>query len=277
MTPKTFKMPLVKPFSLAALGFWLAVVTPSDSFALAQSSAQSFTHPIFSGTSVGHPLVFAQANLAPGSSSGLKPIQPSLGAKPAPLASSGQAVATPAPVPASKPLWQELTPAQQQALKPLGANWATISEPQKRKWLAMSKNFPQMSAAEQAKLHGRMTEWVALSQQQRTQARMNFAETKKLPANEKAAQWQAYQALSPEEKQKLAAKAAPAPTGATAAVKPVPAQKLANVPTTRNRPRAPEVASNAVDHGGKIDHRTLLPRSTGSASGSGDAVPTQKH
>ena len=68
-----------------------------------------------------------------------------------------------------------------------------------------------MSGAEQAKLHSRMTEWAALSPQQRTQARLNFAETKQLSPDDKKAKWEAYQALPPEEKRKLAAGAAKPP------------------------------------------------------------------
>ena len=48
-----------------------------------------------------------------------------------------------------------------------------------------------------------MTEWAALSPQQRAQARLNFAEIKRLPADERKAKWEAYQALQPEEKRKL--------------------------------------------------------------------------
>jgi hypothetical protein len=157
----------------------------------------------------------------------------------------------------AKPLWQELTPAQQQALKPLSANWPSIGEAQKRKWLAVSKNYPTLSSAEQQKMHGRMTEWVSLSADQRTQARLNFAETKKLSPGEKTANWEAYQALSPEEKQKLAAKAASKPVGAAAAVKPVAPQKLAAVPVTRNAPKgSPQIASSTHT----VDQNTLLPR-----------------
>ncbi len=132
------------------------------------------------------------------------------------------------------PTWKELTAAQQASLKPLAANWSGIGEAQKRKWLAVSKNYPALPAPEQAKLHSRMTEWASLSQQQRTQARLNFAETKKLSPGDQSANWQAYQALSPEDRQKLAAKAAPKPAGAAVAVRPVPAQKLAAVPATRS-------------------------------------------
>ncbi len=134
----------------------------------------------------------------------------------------------------SKPVWAELTVQQQIALRPLAPGWDTISEAQKRKWLEMSKGFPSLTPEGQSIMHSRMTEWVALSAQQRAQARLNFAKTKELSneltPEEKQAKWQTYQALSAEEKQKLAAKASPKPAGAATAVKPVPPQKLAVVP-----------------------------------------------
>lgn len=151
---------------------------------------------------------------------------------PAPAKSAASA---PAKVLVSKPSWAELTHMQQQALKPLASSWnTTISEPQKRKWLEISKNYPSLSHEEQATMHSRMNDWVTLSPQQRAQARLNFARTKELSKQltpeEKKAKWETYQALSPEEKQKLAAKANPKPVGAATAVKPVAPQKLAPVP-----------------------------------------------
>jgi hypothetical protein len=151
------------------------------------------------------------------------------------LAASG---AKPAAKQRTKPLWAELTPAQQQALVPLAPKWDTLSETQKRKWLALSQNFPRMSGAEQAKLHSRMTEWVALSPQQRTQARLNFGQTQQLSPDDKKAKWEAYQALPPEEKNKLAARAAKPPATA-AAVKPVPSDKLAVAPKPAHKRTGP--------------------------------------
>src|SRR4051794_7974760 len=71
----------------------------------------------------------------------------------------------------TRPAWSELTAAQQQALKPLSGQWNTLSEAQKRKWIAMSRDFRTLPPEGQAKLHSRMNEWVSLSPQQRTQAR----------------------------------------------------------------------------------------------------------
>ena len=143
--------------------------------------------------------------------------------------------ATPAPPPkaavASKPLWDSLTPGQQAALKPLAPHWNGISEPHKRKWLALSRNYAAMKPEDQATLHSRMTEWAGLSAQQRAQARLNFAEVKRLPADERKAKWEAYQALSEEEKRTLAERARSArPSSVAVPVRPVPSRKLAPVP-----------------------------------------------
>lgn len=109
-----------------------------------------------------------------------------------------------------------------------------MNEAQKRKWLEISRNYAALTPQAQATLNSRMNEWVALSPQQRAQARLNFGKTlelsRQLTSEEKKAKWEAYQALSPEEKQKLAATASPRPSGAATAVKPVAPQKLANVP-----------------------------------------------
>lgn len=201
-----------------------------------------------------------------------------------PVAASGAASAKPQPVRSatpskaavkptvSGPLWSELSPAQQRSLQPLAAQWNTLSEAHKRKWIALAQNYPKLPPAEQAKLHSRMTDWVALSPQQRAQARLNFADTRKLAPDDKKAKWEAYQSLSAEEKQKLAAKAASKPVGAAPAVKPVPAQKLASVPKPKtdqgDRPRI------KVDPA-KVDHHTLLPQPVQAAAPSATADQRQ--
>jgi hypothetical protein len=155
----------------------------------------------------------------------------------------------------AKPAWKELSPEQQQALKPLAPHWETLNADRKRKWLAISKNYATLPPAEQAKLHSRMREWASLSPQQRNQARLNFTETKRLAPEEKAAQWQAYQDLSTEEKRRLAAKVPAKPVG-VAAVKPVPPEKLAHVPVTRRTRQENDAAPAAR----AIHRNTLLPR-----------------
>jgi hypothetical protein len=123
--------------------------------------------------------------------------------------------------------WDKLTAAQKTALQPLYANWASLSEGHKRKWIAVSANFAQFSEEDKTKLHSRMTEWAGLSTKQREQARINFAQTKTLTNKDKQAKWESYKALPPETKQALAnIDVAPKPTGAATAVKPVAKDKL---------------------------------------------------
>lgn len=158
--------------------------------------------------------------------------------------------------PLSKPGWQDLTPAQQLSLKPLAANWSGLSQGQKRKWIAISAGYAKLSPTEQATMHSRMTEWAGLSQSQRAQARLNFADTKQVDTSQKAANWQAYQALSAEEKKKLGITAPHIPAGAAATAKPVHPQRLATVPVNRlNLTQGPKMA--AANH--PVDPNTLLP------------------
>ena len=183
-------------------------------------------------------------------------------------AAASQSKPKPGPGAASKVAassWQQLTAAQQTALKPLAANWDQLSDTQKLKWLSVSRNYPQMPPAAQARLHSRMTEWVALSPRQRQQARLNFAGAKDLTPDERKAQWQAYQALSPEERQKLAASGKAKPSGAAIIVKPVPPQKLAVLPkqaaSGARGPRVVPPSRIAVGPSAQaVDPHTLLPQ-----------------
>ncbi|MGH8832786.1 MAG: DUF3106 domain-containing protein [Polaromonas sp.] len=191
------------------------------------------------------------------------------------------AVAASAPVAgkpvASRPSWAELTPMQQQALKPLALSWDSISEAQKRKWLEVSKNYPSLPPEGQATMHSRMNEWVTLSPQARAQARLNFGKTKELSRQltpeEKKAKWQTYQELSAEEKQKLAAKASPKLAGAATAVKPVAPQKLAAVPPhPTNKPGTPSAPKIAPSQPA-VASNPAAPRAGNTATGGSGSAP----
>ncbi len=199
------------------------------------------------------PPLQAQILVAPAASA--PPVAQPASAVRRPAAAKPAASAVKAAKAPTKPLWTELTLPQRQALAPLAPKWDEVSEAQKRKWLALSQNFPKIPVAEQAKLHSRMAEWVALSPAQRTQARLNFGEAQQLTPDDKKAKWQAYQALTPEEKHKLAAGAAKPPATA-AAVKPASAQKLAAVPQPKHVVKPPRIAAGA----NQVDPNTLLPQ-----------------
>lgn len=144
--------------------------------------------------------------------------------------------------PFSSPDWKSLSTVQQASLKPLASTWENLSDQQKRKWISLSSNYSRMTADEQTKLHNRMKQWAALSPRQREQARLNFAEVKKtLPNQVKTEQWQAYQALSPEEQKRLAKSAQTKPPRTALAAQPAPANKLHQLPAVKN-PQLPTSA-----------------------------------
>lgn len=157
----------------------------------------------------------------------------------APRAAVGTAVTRPTvgPEPKSAPRsdsWQRLNPAERQALAPLASSWEQLSPTHRKKWLEISRNFASLQAAEQSKMHERMREWATLSPQDRARARLNFGKTseiaRELSPEEKWARWQAYQALTPEQRLKLAEQASRRNLGAAPAAQPVPVQKLAVLP-----------------------------------------------
>jgi hypothetical protein len=173
----------------------------------------------------------------------------------------------------SSTAWLSLSAVEQAALAPLAKHWSDLSEGQKRKWLAISKTFPNMAQPEQEKLHSRMVEWAALSPKDRELARLNFAQTKSVAKSDRAANWEAYQALSPDERKKLAEDAKVKPVGAAVAVKPVAPEKLATVPVTRHTPE-PERTAAAAQR--PLNRVTLLPQPTASApSATATALPVK--
>jgi hypothetical protein len=159
--------------------------------------------------------------------------------------------------PASRPAWGELTVGQQQALAPLHPHWDTLTENHKRKWIAISRNFDNWSPEEQAKMHGRMSAWAGLSTVERDQARLNYAEARKVNVDEKKARWEAYQALSDEQRDKLAASTAPKRPGVAAPAKLNRGPEMVKLVPAGGDPRSSlrvGVPASAVDH------NTLLPQ-----------------
>ncbi len=115
------------------------------------------------------------------------------------------------------PAWASLTPAQQQALAPLQREWPAIDGTRKQKWLEVAAKFPRMPADERQRVQARMAEWARMTPTERAGARMQYQEAKRVPAEERQAKWQAYQALTPEERSSLARRAKPAAKAASGA------------------------------------------------------------
>lgn len=148
----------------------------------------------------------------------------------------------------SGPAWRELSAQQRRALVPLAADWARLSDVQRRNWLAMAEHFDTLSPDEKQKLQGRMAEWISLSPQQRAQARLNFGEAQRLAPDDKKAKWEAYQALTPEERRQLAKNAQPRPPATAAPVRPVAPDKLVVLPRgSQTESRPPRIVLSAPE------------------------------
>lgn len=130
-------------------------------------------------------------------------------AQPKPAASSPSVRSTAPAPPQQGPTWAALKPAQREALKPLERDWSEIDGQRKQKWLDIADRFPAMPPPDQARMQARMAEWAKLTPSQRGQVRLNYQEAKQVPAGNRQASWEAYQALPPEQRRELAGRAAP--------------------------------------------------------------------
>lgn len=135
----------------------------------------------------------------------------------------------------ASPPWAELNAEQKVILQPLQNLWPTLEENRKRKWLAIAKNFPNLSPQAQATAQERMREWAALTPAQRYQARLHFAQAQQWSTDEKLAKWEAYQALNEEEKNKLSQSKPAWSKGAAMVARPIAPEKLTATPVTKKR------------------------------------------
>ena len=153
--------------------------------------------------------------------------------------------------PPTSSAWRQLTPMQRQALAPLGAQWSALTAQQQSKWLTISKNFTQLPVADQVTMHSRMADWVDLSPQQRNLARLNFNQMQSLPKEDKKAKWEAYQALSAEEKRLLSQSTASPAKSTAPTIKPLEAYRQVQTPA--------KASAGGSTQASAIDRKTLLP------------------
>lgn len=100
--------------------------------------------------------------------------------------------------------WNSLNSEQQTALAPLAGEWDKMDELRKKKWLGVASKYAQMKPEEKLRVQERVQAWMKMTPEQRMAVRENFSKTSKKSAEQKSVQWQRYQQLSNEEKQKLA-------------------------------------------------------------------------
>jgi hypothetical protein len=108
------------------------------------------------------------------------------------------------------PIWNDLTPLQQHALKPMQLDWARLDSLRKQKWLTIAERYHTLPSVQKMRIHERMTQWNQLSDTQRHEARDNYLSILSSTAsvtvnghNQLHEQWIRYQALPPEARAKL--------------------------------------------------------------------------
>lgn len=166
------------------------------------------------------------------------------------------AAATVLPAIAAPSQWNDLDLGQQQALYPLKSSWPELSDVQRRKWIAIVKNFPKLTPEDQARVQERMSAWAALKPIERERARENFANSKLTPPSAKAGSWEEYRALPQEEREKLASQTTKKRPSAAKNPKTPPPASLSG-PTTP--PHAPPPAEERSNLRNLITPDTLLP------------------
>lgn len=110
------------------------------------------------------------------------------------------------------PSWDSLSPSQKNCLAPLQSEWDQLDSALKGKWLEIAARYPKLSAEHQQRLRDRMVAWTRMTPAERQKARIGYQYAGELRSEEQAsrlqAKWAAYQALSPETRQRLAERAA---------------------------------------------------------------------
>lgn len=191
--------------------------------------------------------------------------------------------------------WAALTPGQRTALAPLQADWGALAPERQSKWLEIARRWPALSTDEQQRLQRRMGRWARMTAEERSRARLHFQQVRRLDVDQRRAAWEAYQALSLQERRRLAARVQSSPGSRPAADKISPAagpRSTRSAPTLRPigpvlvqaapgvstvsiiqlaasprqaRIRQPDKLSMAAG----IDHNTLLPKHGLSAADGG--------
>ena len=156
------------------------------------------------------------------------------------------------------PAWMELSERQQVALLPLKKMWPEINQAQKRKWLAVSRNYHDLPEQEQEKMHARMHEWVSMGPRERAHARLEYARAETISVDERRNRWEAYQALSEEERKQLADQPVRKIKGAAIALHPAPTSKIVTPPQAADHTLAQGFSALRIDID-QIHPKTLLP------------------
>jgi hypothetical protein len=143
----------------------------------------------------------------------------------------------PSLLPLAQPLWSELNAAQQRVLEPFGAQWNSLPVSEKRAWADLASRFPKMKPDERKRVEKRVAEWAALTPEQRRLARANYRLAQQVARENVLAEWENYQAMTPEQRSVLGTAGSTSNTAARHAGAPNGLARVAAQPLPRRVPK----------------------------------------
>jgi len=146
-------------------------------------------------------------------------------------------------VPLAQPLWTDLDSSQQQVLAPFAAQWNALPLSEKRAWAELASRFPKMPAEEKSRVERRIVQWAALTPEQRRLARANYRLAQAAPKEDRLAEWENYQTLTPEQRSVLETSGSTSNTAARHAGARTGLAKEASQPLPRRAPARPAPAA----------------------------------
>lgn len=109
--------------------------------------------------------------------------------------------------PAADAPWNSLSSTQKESLSPLRPQWPSLEQWRRDKWLRIAGRMRSMTVDERRRIQQRMRDWAGLSQKQRVEARLRYADLSELSPADRQRRWAAFQALPPERQQELRSRA----------------------------------------------------------------------
>lgn len=138
---------------------------------------------------------------------------------------------------------------------PLQAEWDSLDNARRTKWLRIVDRYPRMSAEEQQRVQTRMKQWTDLTPEQRRKVRERYQHLQNISPKQREAlkeKWQEYQSLPEAEKKRLKESAKPRRFGRGTAragtAKPVEKKKKKTVSPTPSPPtlQPPQSDTSAI-------------------------------
>ena len=147
--------------------------------------------------------------------------------------------------PLAQPRWSDLSADQRQILAAFGSQWNELPLNEKRAWSDLARRFPQLGPQEQARAQSRISEWAALTPDQRRIARANYRLLQQIGKDNLATEWERYQSLTPDQRAILETAGSTSNTAARHLGAPTGLAKEAAQPLPRRAPPKPVLATDA--------------------------------